>query len=330
MIIKNNNSDMTFDEFLENKFNKLNNKSEECFYNDKEYIVSEDILKNIKTQIDNDKNILNEMAVHIIKDDMNNIQFEYEWHKDRKGGIVDLVTPKLYQDKSYQFEAKVYYFGYKFNNNAQGKKEFINYLKRINSVEYEDIDNDLTKFLRRPIIALSQKLNGLRKIDKIVYPGSDTSSLNKAIIYYIEKQNGYAKNDFDNTYEMIKNNIDSVIFNEQKFRIYLLNKNISESQIKEQIIEIKKKLATSKIFSIKEWDYNNQIDLRQFFSNFLMFRNQKIINDIIDLDNNSNILLLDDLKTSGRTINEMLNYLKKLSDVKGKRHNYYVFTMFGY
>ena len=92
--------------------------------------------------------------------------FKFDFSKDEKTDVI-YVTQTF--DNISEINNNIYYFGYKFNENIDGriKSEF---LKQIKYKDLSTISNeDYSLFIKKSVNELHKKVN-LAKVDLIVYP----------------------------------------------------------------------------------------------------------------------------------------------------------------
>jgi hypoxanthine phosphoribosyltransferase len=92
--------------------------------------------------------------------------FKFDFTKDEKSDIISISN---IFDNTSEIRNNIYHFGYKFNNNIDGriKSEFLKQLK------YRDLstitNEDYNMFIKKSIHELQKKVN-LAKVNLIVYP----------------------------------------------------------------------------------------------------------------------------------------------------------------
>jgi len=244
-------------------------------------------------------------------------QFIFNFTSDSEDDIIYFETPEIYQSSILGNE---YFFGYRFTptSSKQARSAFINWLKK---QSIESASNDLISFIVRPIKYLCARIP-IDTFDAIIYPVSNRSKLVNIIIDIFCKvaPHGMPKKSF----EMIKNipnaiyfdwdafnaNYDGVIGDSRYLNIY--------SYIEEFLMP---KIHDLSYFSIAE---NVKPKYRKFIQNYLIFRDNDsrvLLNSIME----GHLIIIDDINTSGSTINEILKIIKAIN----KACEVYIFTLIG-
>jgi pyrimidine operon attenuation protein/uracil phosphoribosyltransferase len=123
-------------------------------------------------------------------------------------------------------------------------------------------------------------------------------------------------------FEMIKNNVKNVKFNYEKYFENNIDKYDNEKHRKMVIGAI-----DDLISKIRSGDYFNmgkqKLKYRPYFYDYLIFDDEKLSN-FCKIENRK-ILLIDDINTTGATMDEMLRYINSLNDT----NEIYIFTIIG-
>lgn len=187
--------------------------------------------------------------------DKDHICIDYTYnHPD---DIVDVIEPQMYSRIKGN---AIYYFGYKFNDNASAldRAKFINAIKQLDDKGLTD--DELEQFIARPLAELNEIIN-LYDIDCLVYPLSNRSPLVSKIIKCINSMTSHEMARC--SFEFVKSAPSSLVFDKD--------------------IEKLSKLQ------------------------------------------GPNILVVDDINTTGSTLNEILRKIGQIN----KNCNIYIFTLIG-
>ena len=255
-------------------------------------------------------NELNEMAVHRIDDET----YKFDFKKDQEGGIINLRQKKLFSNNK-KFD-NVYKFGYKFNDNVSKtlRLEFIRKLKGIQNFENDD---EFKKFILKPLDLLKEHIKHIWNIDICLFPQS-RSPINREIEKYLSD---LVRTKPFLTFELFKQNMQNVKFDFDRYikdndMVWItdLDKERAIKRAEDYIQKIKKR----DYFSIARMDGK----YKKYFTSFLKYDNEKLEN-IISKKEDMNVLILDDISTTGSTIKEMINYVYTI----GGNHNIYIFSI---
>ena len=169
--------------------------------------------------------------------------FKFDFTKDEKSDIISISN---IFDNTSEIRNNIYHFGYKFNNNIDGriKSEFLKQLK------YRDLstitNEDYNMFIKKSIHELQKKVN-LAKVNLIVYPETK-SPLVMDMLKYIYRFTAPTIKSYDlvkkaliKKEEYLKNKQDKDIVKaiESESNILIIDDvDISETTIKELIRNI--------------------------------------------------------------------------------------------
>ena len=256
---------------------------------------------------------IDEMSLHYIAD--KNV-FKFDFENDLEGGVIELCKPELYTNK---FDKYVYKFGYKFNAvDKPVQKKFIDQLKRKTEKTWSDKEN--YNFLTKPLALLNEEI-GFSKFDTLIYPVSTKSPFVREIVDYIGRFIPRSKKFY--TFELFKNNVHNIKFDYEMF----YEKNIEKYENNDRRWQIDKKQIEDAIKQMINADYFNigkqKFNFRRYFYDFLIFQDEKM-KDFMKIENRK-ILLIDDINTTGSTIDEMLRYINSLNDT----NEIFIFTIIG-
>ena len=242
--------------------------------------------------------------------------FRFDFEKDFESGIINLCEPELY---TTDFKNSVYKFGYKFNDSVESKIRtmFINQLKEITNRSWTEKNN--YEFLTKPLLLLDKEI-GFSKFDTLIYPMSNRSTLVQEIVKYVGRFIPNEKPFF--TFELFKNETKNVKFDKKRY----FNDN------KEKFVNEKKRLEAEKTIDDLMQKINNsdyfRIGIQKqkykgYFYDYLLFNDEDMLR-FCKIENKK-ILLLDDINTTGSTIDEMLSYINSLNDT----NEIFIFTIIG-
>jgi len=255
------------------------------------------------------ENELNEMAIHRIDDET----YEFDFENDRPGGILNLCEPKLLSNNKFGY---IYKFGYKFNDGVSKglQLEFIRKLKGIQNFKNNE---EYRNFLLKPLKLLDKHIRHIWNIDICLFPQS-RSPINREIVTYLSD---IARSKPFISFEMFKQNMQNIgfdferyIYDNDKIWITDLDKQRAVKRAEDYIAKVKKR----DYFSIARIDGK----YKKYFTNFLICNSKKLEN-IIRKKENLNILIIDDISTTGTTIKEMIDFTYTI----GGEHSVYIFSV---
>ena len=243
-----------------------------------------------------------------------NNNFKFNFENDSDNDIIKLAAYKL---NCTNFKNNVYWFGYKFEDNVSSSQRtsFINYIKGISGNIPE---KDLRRFIELPLFSLKGQFNTYN-IDCFVYPCSQRSQLVNKMVEIIGEctQHDISRSSF----ELVKKAPTEIKFDWSLFDS-LYENNEGYEQMKKHIEnEILPKIKQLDYFSLAK---NVKIKYRPFITNYIGFPDIKSLEKFKKLKGN-NILIVDDINTSGSTLNEILRILNKVN----QNCNIFIYTLIG-
>ena len=227
-------------------------------------------------------------------------KFVFDFDHDDAEDIVSL-TGDGYQVKAF---GNCFYYGYEFSEQVESsiRTEFIKYVKFINDLQNTP---DLTDFIKNAIDQLHKKIN-LYNYDLAVMPES-SSRVNQYMLRYIyrfaQPLPSHISFDMDSYQETY---LDDVLENGRP--------RYTEAQKQEAMASIFKMLDL-----IHQKDYFTiardvkKSRFRPYMMQFLKFAT-KADQELCATIRQQNVLVIDDVTTSGSTLNEVLRTLRILNE----------------
>ena len=248
-------------------------------------------------------------------------RFVFDFDHDGNSDIVSLTGT------GYQVEAfgKCFYYGYEFAEQVDGavRSAFIKHVKFSGPIQENP---DLATFIKKAVDNLSHKIN-LYDYDLVVMPES-SSKVNDYMLRYIYRfaqptlrkmelvKNLPANITFDmDAYE--QQYLDDVLENGRP-RYTAAQKNEAKQSIKQMLDLIHKK----DYFTIAKDVRKSRF--RPYMMQFLKFAS-KADEQLCAIIRQQNVLIVDDIATSGSTINEILRTLRILNE----DNNITIFSLIG-
>lgn len=242
-----------------------------------------------------------------------NYVFDYTYNHPKD--IISITPPQLYKS---QHGNKIYWFGYEFNKDISSKErfEFIRYIKQIG--ENKISDRELQNLIELPLKELDNRIN-LYDIDCFVYPISNRSPLVSKMVRTITR---YTSHDTPKlNFELVKSIPTDIEFDWKSFKADTSDDLHAQAQMTKYIEE-------SLLPAINQLDYfsiakNVKPKYRKYIKNYLRFSDD-VIDDFKGLKG-KNILVVDDINTSGSTLDEILRIIGKLNH----SCSVYIYTLIG-
>ncbi len=237
-------------------------------------------------------------------------RFVFDFEHDGKDDIVSLTG------EGYQVEAfgRCFYYGYEFSDQVDGnvRSAFIKHVKFT-----EDLQNnpDLTHFIKKAIDNLNRRIN-LYDYNLVVMPES-SSRVNQYMLRYIYR---FAQ-PMLRKMELVKSLPASISFDMDAYEQSYLNDVLENGRpryTQAQKDEVKQSIAKM-LDLIHQKDYFTiardvkKSRFRPYMMNFLRFATEQD-KELCATIRKQNILVMDDVTTSGSTLNEVLRALRILND----------------
>lgn len=245
-----------------------------------------------------------------VRFDSDNNCFVFDFEHDGKNEIIQL-TGSGYEVTAF---SHCFYYGYEFSEDIEGavRSAFIKYIKFTNNLK----DNpDITRFIQKAIDDLSRKIN-LYDYDLVVMPES-SSKVNQYMLRYIYR---FAQ-PMLRKMELIKALPENISFDMDAYSESYLDAILEngrprytepqKEQVRNSISEMMDLIHKKDYFTIAKDVKKNR--MRPFITDFLKFANEK--DELLcKTIRQQNVLVIDDIATSGSTLNEVLRTLRLLNE----------------
>ena len=236
--------------------------------------------------------------------------FVFDFEYDGADDIVSLTG------SGYQVEAfgKCFYYGYEFSDSVDSgvRSSFIKYVKFSESIQK---DSNLTQFIQKAVNDLNRRVN-LYDYDLVVMPES-SSKVNQYMLRYIYR---FAQPTLHRM-ELVKSlpehiSFDMAAYEEQYLNDVLENgrpryTEAQKEEVRQNIRKMMDLIHQKDYFTIAKDVKKSKF--RPYIMNFLRFRNEEDRMLCASI-RKQNILVVDDVTTSGSTLNEMLRALRVLNE----------------
>ena len=248
-------------------------------------------------------------------------KFVFDFEHDGAEDIVSLTGD------GYQVEAfgKCFYYGYEFSDQVESpvRSAFIKYVKFTESLQDTP---DLTNFIKKAVDNLHKKIN-LYNYDLVVMPES-SSKVNQYMLRYIYR---FAQ---PTLYKMtlVKALPANISFDMKAYEKQYLDDKLENGmpRYNEAAKEQAKSSINAMLEMIHQKDYFTiakdvkKSKLRPYIINFLRFKSEEE-EELCSMIRQQNVLVIDDVTTSGSTLNEVLRTLRILND----DNNITIFSLIG-
>ena len=248
-------------------------------------------------------------------------RFVFDFEHDGAEDIVSLTG------SGYQVEAfgKCFYYGYEFADQVDGsvRSAFINHVKFTEPIQENP---DLAKFIQKAVDSLSHQIN-LYDYDLVVMPES-TSKVNQYMLRYIYR---FAQPTLRKM-ELVKALPASISFDMDAFEQSYLEDVLEngrprytetqKEEVRQSINQMLDLIHKKDYFTIAKDVKKSRF--RPYMMQFLKFAN-KADEELCSKIRQQNVLVIDDVATSGSTINEILRTLRILNE----DNNIAIFSLLG-
>ena len=257
-----------------------------------------------------------------VKYDIENQNFVFDFKHDGREDVISL-TGKIHEVTAF---GKCFYYGYEFGENVDGnvRTAFIKHLKFPERPLKEN--PDLTQFIQRAIDKLNDRIN-LYDYDLVVMPES-SSEVNKYMIRYIYR---FAQPMLKRM-ELVKALPENVAFDMEAYSESYLEDTLEngrpryteaqKEQVKQSVKEMLDLIHKKDYFTIAK-DVK-KAKWRPYITQFLRFANEDD-RRLCDKIQNQNVLVIDDITTSGSTLNEVMRSLRIINE----SNNITIFSLIG-
>ena len=237
-------------------------------------------------------------------------KFVFDFEYDGKEDIVSLTG------NGYQVEAfgKCFYYGYEFSEQVDGnvRSAFIKQVKFSDALQ----DNpDLTHFIKKAVDNLSHRIN-LYNYNLVVMPES-SSQVNQYMLRYIYR---FAQPTLRKM-ELVKALPASISFDMDAFEQQYLDDvlengrprytQMQKDEVKQSIGKMLDLIHQKDYFTIAKDVKKSRF--RPYMTQFLKFASPAD-EELCKKIRNQNVLIIDDVATSGSTLNEILRVLRILNE----------------
>lgn len=247
--------------------------------------------------------------------------FAFDFEHDGTSDIVSL------NHNGYQVEAfgKCFYYGYEFSEQTDGsvRTAFINYVKFTEKLQEHP---DLTDFIKKAIDNLHRKIN-LYDYDLVVMPQS-SSRVNQYMLRYIYR---FAQPTLRKM-ELVKALPASISFDMDSFAQQYLDDVLEngrprytepqKEEVRQSINNMLDLIHQKDYFSIAKDVKKSRF--RPYMTGFLQFKDAED-EELFKAIKQQNVLVVDDVTTSGSTLNEILRTLRILNE----DNNITIFSLIG-
>ncbi len=237
-------------------------------------------------------------------------KFVFDFEHDGAEDIVSLTGD------GYQVEAfgKCFYYGYEFSDQTESsvRTAFIKYVKFTEALQNTP---DLTNFIKKAVDNLHKKIN-LYNFDLVVMPES-SSKVNQYMLRYIYR---FAQ---PTLYKMtlVKALPSNISFDMKAYEKQYLDDILENGmpRYSEAAKEQAKSSINAMLEMIHQKDYFTiakdvkKSKLRPYIMNFLRFESEEE-RELCTMIRQQNVLVIDDVTTSGSTLNEVLRTLRILNE----------------
>lgn len=217
---------------------------------------------------------------------------------------------------SYQVEAfgKCFYYGYEFADTVDGsvRGAFIKYVKFSESIQK---DTNLSQFIQKAINDLNNRIN-LYDYDLVIMPES-SSKVNQYMLRYIYR---FAQPSLYKM-ELVKSLPENISFDMAAYEAQYLDDVLEngrprytpkqKEEVKKGIHEMMDLIHKKEYFTIAKDVKKSRF--RPYMMNFLRFKND-VDKELCATVRKQNVLIVDDVTTSGSTLNEILRALRVLNE----------------
>lgn len=237
-------------------------------------------------------------------------RFVFDFEHDNKGDIVSLTGT------GYQVEAfgRCFYYGYEFADDVDGglRSAFIKHVKFTEPIQENP---DLAMFIKKAIDNLSKRVN-LYSYNMVVMPES-SSRVNQYMLRYIYR---FAQPSLYKM-EMVKALPSNITFDMDAYEKQYLDDVLEngrpryteaqKEEVRQSIGEMIELIHKKDYFTIAKDVKKNRY--RPYMMHFLKFANKED-EELCASIRKQNVLIIDDVATSGSTLGEILRTLRIMNE----------------
>lgn len=248
-------------------------------------------------------------------------KFTFDFYND---GHVDIISLTKYGYQSKAFN-HCYYYGYEFESNVDSKLR-AKFIKSIKFPNGKINETDKKAFINNAVNQLDNMVS-IPSFNIIIYPES-ISELNRDMLKYLNRltQSNLV------SMEMVKQLPQNIEFDYDKFNLEILDSKLengrpryTEKQKEDVLLKISHMMD-----NIRQEDYFSiarnieKAKYRPYIKNYYTFKTDKDKQLFKSLENN-NVLIIDDIVTSGTTLTHILTTLRMIND----NNNIVIFSLIG-
>lgn len=247
--------------------------------------------------------------------------FIFNFSNDNDDEIIKLEK-KVHRSEIFN---NCYYFAYEFESNVDSYIRSL-FIKSIKFPDDTISEDDKCTFIGNAVRSLDSEIN-LIKYDTLIYPQS-MSELTREMIKYLSKFAGPKYISF----ELIKELPSKIEFDYDRFCVDVLDSilpngmprytNAQKDDVLKKIRKMMDDIHSSEYFSIAR--SIKKTKYRPYIKNYYNFKDKKD-KELFEQINNSNVLVVDDIATSGTTIFHLLKTIRSIND----SNNITVFSLLG-
>lgn len=256
-----------------------------------------------------------------VRYDENSEMFIFDFENDNE---TDLIQLKKVGYKVTAFN-HCYYYAYEFTENVDSESR----TSFIHSIKFPDgriTEQDKSTFIVNAVNKLDSDIS-LPSYKLIVYPES-MSELNRGMLGYL---NRFASPEIVNM-ELVKSLPSRIEFDYNRFKVEVLDAKLPNGRCR--YTEQQKQVVLSNIRTMMDEIHNleyfsiarnvKKSKYRQFIRNYYNFKDE---NDkkLYEMILSTNVLIVDDIVTSGTTLSHLLNCLRSVNDT----NNIVIFSLIG-
>lgn len=242
--------------------------------------------------------------------------YVFDYTMNHPEDIINIQSPQLY---SSEHGDKVYWFGYKFNEDASSadRGKFIKYIKGLSDKKITE--KELEKLIISPLSELDKQIN-LYDIDCFVYPLSGRSNLVTKMVQTITR---FTSRDMGKmSFEFVKSLPQDIEFDVETLQTDIGQDSNRFNQIMDYVNSvIIPSIHEEGYFSLAERVKKSKY--RKYITNYLTM-SEEDMERYAKLEGN-NVLVVDDINTSGSTLDEILRIIGKANHTC----NIFVYTLIG-